>query len=82
MFHPAFVCLCGRLCGQGVWLDNFAVGDDINAALKLAEDTWRPKFVAHEAVVAAEKKKKKEKEDKLAEKKKKKNKCDHVLVVA
>eukprot|EP00904_Undaria_pinnatifida_P004761 jgi/Undpi1/14286/HiC_scaffold_9.g03935.m1 len=58
----------------GVWLDNFAVGDDINAALKLAEDTWRPKFVAHEAVVAAEKKQKKEKEDKLAEKKKKKNK--------
>lgn len=45
----------------GVWLDNFVVGDDIDAALKLAEETWRPKFEAHEAVAAAKKNEKAEK---------------------
>lgn len=43
---------------QGIWLDNFVVGDDIAAALKLAETTWRPKFDAWEAVAAAEKRQK------------------------
>lgn len=44
------------------------VGDDIGAALKLAEETWRPKFKAYEVIAAAEKKekdkKKKNKKDK------------------
>lgn len=52
-----------------MWLDNFVVGDDISAALKLAEETWRPKFNAFEATVAAEKEAKKlEKEVKKKEK--------------
>lgn len=34
------------------------MGDDIAAALKLAETTWRPKFDAWEAVAAAERKQK------------------------
>lgn len=43
---------------QGVWLDNFVVGDDIGAALRLAEETWRPKFDAFESIAAADKEKK------------------------
>lgn len=39
-------------------MDNFVVGDDIGAALRLAEETWRPKFDAFEAIAAVEKKKK------------------------
>lgn len=48
-------------------MDNFVIGDDIGAALKLAEETWRPKLNAYEAVAAAEKK---EKESEKAKKKK------------
>lgn len=36
-------------------MDNFVVGDDIAAALGLAEKTWRPKLVAYEAKMAADK---------------------------
>lgn len=39
-------------------MDNFVVGDDIAAALRLAESTWRPKFRAFEAAAEAERKKK------------------------
>eukprot|EP00752_Nemacystus_decipiens_P005999 g5417.t1 len=42
----------------GIWLDNFVVGDDIAAALRLAETTWRPKFEAWEANAAAEQRQK------------------------
>lgn len=34
------------------------MGDDISAALALAESTWRQKFDAFEAVAAAERKRK------------------------
>ena len=47
------------------------VGDDVGAALELAEATWRPKFKAYEAVAAEEKKKKDAKKDKKKDKKKK-----------
>lgn len=50
-------------------MDNFVVGDDIGEALKLGEQTWRPKFNIHEAKAAEEKKKLDEK--KAAAKKKK-----------
>ncbi|CAM9582776.1 unnamed protein product [Ectocarpus sp. 4 AP-2014] len=52
----------------GVWLDNFVIGHDIGDALSLAEQTWRPKFKAFEAVKAAEKKQKeRERADKRRE---------------
>lgn len=63
-----------------MWLDNFVVGDDIGAALKLAEETWRPKYNAFEAIVAEEKKKRG-----LEKAKEKKERCDieitHIRVV-
>lgn len=51
-----------------MWLDNFVIGHDVGDALSLAEQTWRPKFKAFEAVKAAEKKQKeRERADKRRE---------------
>ncbi|CAM9538375.1 unnamed protein product, partial [Discosporangium mesarthrocarpum] len=44
----------------GIWMDNFVVGDDIDAALRFAGETWRPKFDLRKAEESEAKKAKKE----------------------
>lgn len=58
MIEPLLPPVSSSRVRQGIWLDNFVVGDDVAEALKLAESTWRPKLEAWEAVAAAEKRQK------------------------